>query len=384
MQNTTLVPISELCERFLDCFPDVVQSVDADGRLIYINQTGADLYEYGIDELLGMSIHQLYAPEIMRQVEDGFVKLREEGTLAVAESIIQTKSGERIPVEIRSFGVYDNAGNFRQSFSVIRDIRQLKELQNGLIHANRLAALGELAACVAHDVSNPLSVVKLYSEWLLSDLEGNAADLNQMHTTLTEGIQNIQKSADRIEKLVSHLRNFSRNTETRAEQIDLKAIIEDALFMVAGRLKEKRIAVEKDLPQDACIIIGHETQLEQVYVNLINNAIDALAGIDSPKIEITLNRQPDATGMAEAIYESTISDNGCGMDQRVQDRIFEPFFTTKGKNRGTGLGVSISRNVIRRHGGDVQVVSEADKGTTICFRLPVQVEISDTPPVSVG
>ncbi len=153
-------------EFLLEWFPDIIQSVNSEGNIVYINRRAEELLGYSRDELLGMNILDLYAPEIADAVRKGFKTLQKKGTLEGIESVVVSKAGERIPVEIRSFAVYDDHGAFLRTFSILRDIRPIKELQNSLVHTSRLAAIGELASCIAHDISNPLAVVKLYAELL--------------------------------------------------------------------------------------------------------------------------------------------------------------------------------------------------------------------------
>jgi len=356
-------------ELLLDAFPDIIWSVDAEGRLVFVNRKATELLGYSLDELLGMSIRQLYAPEILDQVDAGFKNLQKKGRLSGIESILISKSGERIPVEIRSFAVYDQSGKFLRTFSILRDIRDIKELQNSLIHASRLAALGELAACVAHDISNPLSVVRLYAEMLQMHLDGlgNTAPAAAMR----DAVDAITKSAEVIERIVNHLREFCRSTGTEKEEIvDLRFVIEDALFMVKNKIEKMDVSIQKQFPESPCFVRGHSSELEQVFMNLISNACDAMEDAPEPTIWIRI-RQDEHTNVTNGpAVVCDVTDCGKGIPPEQLDKIFKSFFTTKPKGKGTGLGLAITRNIVRRHGGDILVSSEVGKGTTFSVILP--------------
>jgi len=366
------ISMTHLFELLLDWFPDVIHSVDADGRLVYTNRKAMELLGYTREELLDLTIADLYAPEILPKVREGFQKLQEDGNLFVGESVVRDKQGTRIPVEIRSFGVYDPEGRFLRTFSIVRDVRQLKDLQKTLIHQSRLAAIGELASCVAHDISNPLSVIKLYTEWVGTDLQDPEALRTNPEgmTRVADAVGSIDKAADRIEKLVSHLRNFSRSTEVEFEVVELKGVLDDALFMVNSRLQNLNVTVHQDLPEGACIVCGHQNQIEQVFMNLFANACDAMASHPRPELTVSLREVPDELAEGETLMECLVTDCGAGMTEDVLGRAFEAFFTTKERGKGTGLGLPIARNILRRHGGDIQLESEPDQGTTARVTIP--------------
>ena len=367
--NTTVrVSTAKMFESLLDWFPDIIQSVDESGHIVYANRKASELLGYSRSELLGMHVQKLYAPEIWEKVQKGFASLKDHGSLSVNDSLIVDKQGNIIPVEIRSFAVYDDEGKFLRSFSILRDVRQLRELQNELIHASRLSAIGELSACIVHDISNPLSVVKLYMDLVQMQIQdvigGNLSEVS----SLQEAVVNVQKSAEKIEKLINHLREFCRSRDTQMELVDLQLILGDALFMVTGKIEKNGVKIRKEFAGSACMIKGNSGQLEQLFMNLLSNACDAMK--KSPPREILLAIRPSTNPALPDFWECEVGDTGCGIPPEIQDKIFTPFFTTKPKGEGTGLGLSITRNVIRRHGGDVKIRSEVGKGTSFLVYLP--------------
>lgn len=363
------VSTAHMFELLLDGFPDIIQSVDADGTIVYANRRAAHLLGYAPAELLGKNVTEIYAPEVLDKVRHGFAKLKTSGNLTVNESLLVDRAGNRIPVEIRSFAVYDEAGQFLRTFSILRDIRDIKELQNSLIHAGRLAAIGELAACVAHDINNPLSVIKLYLDMLKHELRDIAGIPASASDLFADGIASIAKASERIERLANHLREFSRTRENQSELVNLHQTLSDALFMVTGKINENNLTVVKELPDAAPYVLGDASQLEQVFMNLLSNACDATKGHPAPELHISIAA---VTGGARHNHWAIkIRDNGAGIPPGVHDQIFTPFFTTKPKGQGTGLGLSISRHIVRRHRGEIHAASEPGQGATFTVFLPI-------------
>ena len=363
------VSTAHMFELLLDGFPDIIQSVDADGTIVYANRRAAQLLGYAPAELLGKNVTEIYAPEVLDKVRHGFAKLKTTGNLTVNESLLIDQTGNRIPVEIRSFAVYDEDGQFLRTFSILRDIRDIKELQNSLIHAGRLAAIGELAACVAHDINNPLSVIKLYLDMLKHELQDIAGIPAAASDLFTDGLASIAKASDRIERLANHLREFSRTRENQSELVNLHQTLADALFMVTGKINDSKLTVIKELPDAVPYVRGDASQLEQVFMNLLSNACDATKGRPDPELHIRITAVTEGTRRNH--WAIQIKDNGGGIPPDVRDQIFTPFFTTKPKGQGTGLGLSISRHIVRRHRGEIQAASEPGQGATFTVFLPM-------------
>ncbi len=363
-----LAASSRIFEFLLDWFPDIIWSVDAAGNLAYSNRQAAELLGYQMAELRGMNLRQLYAPEVHKHLNQGFSTLQADGVLTV-ESILLTKAGERIPVEIRSFAVYGDDGAFLRSFSILRDVRQIKDLQQSLVHAGRLAAVGELAACVAHDISNPLSVIGLYSELLEQELKMAQTASGADMSGAAGSVASIRKASERIGKLVSHLVGFCRSNEPVFKEVDLLQVFEDGLFMIANKLNKSGVRVSRKLPDGPCLSWGDANELELVFMNLFSNACDAMRGQNRPaELTICLARKETADG--GEYWECTVADTGCGMTSEVAEQIFTAFFTTKEKGKGTGLGLSIARNIVKQHKGEIKVASAPGSGTTFTVTLP--------------
>jgi PAS domain S-box-containing protein len=323
------------------------------------------LLGYTRDELLGMNVRQIYAEEVLEALETGFSDLKKKGDYSI-ESLIKAKDGTRIPVEIRSFGIYDDDGRFVRTFSILRDIRELKRLQDGLVHAGRLAAIGELASGVAHDINNPLTVILLSTE--MAGRAMQAADPKAPPVDrLLAWSNDVRKASKAIQKLVEHLRNFSRGMVEKSELLDLYDTIGDALFMTNNKIVGASVTARSDVARGKHLVNGCPNRLEQVFVNLIANACDAMAGRPRRELRICIEpcRRPEGD-----FWRCDVADTGAGIPENLLEEVFQSFFTTKEKGKGTGLGLSISRGIVAEHKGAIEVRSKVGEGTTFSVFLP--------------
>jgi len=360
------IPDADIFKILLDNFPDMIHSIDDVGNIIYTNRRAEFLLGYTRQELLSMNIRQIYADEILNALENGFSDLKEKGDKTV-ESVLKTKDGTRIPVEIRSFSIYDDQGQFLRTFSILRDMRRIKELQASLVHAGRLAAIGELASGVAHDINNPLTVILLSNDMLLREIARNAGGNDDASAKLTTLATDIQKASHSIQKLADHLRNFSRGMAEKQELIDLYTSISDALFITKNKIISNGIEVTNSTTKQKYYVTGCTNHMEQVFVNLVGNACDAMTG--RPNRRLTISIESGKLGDVDC-WKCNISDTGTGIPAEISEEIFRSFFTTKPKGKGTGLGLSISRGIVRDHKGDIVFSTETGKGTTFSVLLP--------------
>ncbi len=354
-----------LLEPLLNSLPDIIHSVDKKGNIIFTNKKASHLLGYTHEELLSMSVFDLYAPEIRTQVKKGFAQLQEKGKMTFRESLLVAKSGEIIPVEIRSFGVYNEKGEFIRTFSMLRDIREMKEMRDNLMHAERLGGIGQLASCVVHDIHNPLMVIQLYTEMLLQD--SSRYMVPESSDEVEEYLHQMQKASEKIQKLLNHLRNFSRKQSEVKETAKVNDLIGDALFMVMNKIINQGIRVERENEDKDYSTYGARIQLEQVLMNIISNACDAMKASDEKSLKISISKEK----LNQNNYiKCAITDSGCGIPQGSIDKVFSSFYTTKKMGEGTGIGLSICNDIIESHEGKIQVESEFGVGTTFIVLFP--------------
>jgi two-component system NtrC family sensor kinase len=260
-------------------------------------------------------------------------------------------------IALKNAGLYQN----------LKDrMLELQAAQQQLLQSAKLAAIGELAASVAHEINNPLTVILGSSAVLLRKTQPDAASYAKLTNIIT--------AANRAGKIVRDLLDFSRRREPQHEPIALNDLVRRALDITQARLASGAVEVRTALDPRLPLVTGDADQLTQVFVNLFTNAVDAMPGGG------TLTVETAAVG-ADAV-SVRVSDTGTGMDAAQIGRIFEPFFTTKAEGKGTGLGLSVSLGIISKHGGNIEVDSEPGRGTTMRVRLPQRRVASAAVPVA--
>lgn len=240
-----------------------------------------------------------------------------------------------------------------------RTEERLRRTQAELVQAGKLAALGQMSAALSHEFNQPLAAVKSYAENAATFLERNRAE------EARENITRISLMADRMASISKHLRNFARRPQEQLRDIPLRAVIRDALDLIEPRLRRAGMEVILDLPSgdDEIWVIGGRVRLQQVLVNLLSNALDAMVDTKTPKLELSI------TEGVEGMVCLTLRDNGTGLSQDAQTQVFDPFFTTKEPGHGLGLGLSISYNIIRDFGGKIEARNTDAGGAEFTLHL---------------
>lgn len=357
--DSEIITNADVFQELLDHFPDIIQSVDTDGRILYVNQTAEKLLGYTRAELLSMNIRQLYAPGILENVEEGFSFLKKKGEYEVFESVVLTKSGDPIDVEIRSFAIYDDSGQFVRTFSLLRDIREKRALRRSLIHSSKLAALGEMAGCVVHDMMNPLASIRLFCEMILQHLE-------QGEPIEESGdIVSIDRSAARLQTIVQQFRNLACQTDPVLEPTDLADVINDALFLMSKRVKG--VQVDIGFGREEFLVMAAPTELEHVFMNLFSNACDAMEDCEIRTLTVTAERVLSEMGPR---ITCRVADSGPGIPEDIRGDIFKSFFTTREKKGGTGLGLAIARTIVLQHRGSLALAPPDSGGSAFIVTLP--------------
>lgn len=237
-----------------------------------------------------------------------------------------------------------------------------------LIMAGKLAELGEMSAGVAHEMNNPLQVIKgeeTYIKDILDDLEKDGLGNNSENLRLLrESIDQIALQVDRGKQITEGLLGFARKAETRIEPIDLRSLIPDIVGMIERRAQVENIRIVQEFEADLPTVPSDPVQLQQVFLNLLNNAIDALREKGGGEIRISAAQEADDLMVS-------VTDNGCGIPPDHMEKIFLPFFTTKPVGQGTGLGLSTCYGIVEHLGGQIAVASEVNVGTVFTIRLPL-------------
>jgi signal transduction histidine kinase len=227
-----------------------------------------------------------------------------------------------------------------------------------LVQAHKLKAVGTLTAGVAHELNNPINNIMLTAETLREDYEG-LPDEERL-----DMVNDLVAQSERAQKIVRNLLDFARESEIESEAHEIQDLIEDTLRLATNQIKLAKVKIKGDLAPNLPPVYGDRQQLEQVFLNIVLNALDAMP--NGGALSIACNNTSD-----RELVSVEFTDTGIGIpEQRVSD-VFNPFYTTKPDAKGTGLGLSVSLGIIRQHGGDIEVKSEVGKGTTFSVFLPV-------------
>jgi C4-dicarboxylate-specific signal transduction histidine kinase len=275
--------------------------------------------------------------------------------------ILQDSHGDNLRLEASRKAMIHIMGDLRETtIEVERREQELRNKQEQLVQAGKLATLGELTTGVAHELNNPLNNIGLFV--------GNAVDLVELGETDKERIiREMERALQQVRKateIITHLRTFGRAAPFSRDPVSLRQVLTQALSLMQEQLRLRAIQVTTDLGSEEPIVLGNALQLEQVFVNLLTNARDAVANSPRKMIRISLTAHSRTAEIAFA-------DSGPGVPPGLEHRIFDPFFTTKEVGQGTGLGLSITYGIIKELGGTISVVSPPGEGATFLIRLPL-------------
>ncbi|MFP2931673.1 ATP-binding protein, partial [Pyxidicoccus sp. 3LG] len=361
---TALQESQDLFDSFMNNSPTVAFIKDEQGRRIWVNEPYRRFFH--LPE--GADLRQMEDTELMPVASAEHVQREDRAVLAsgkasATEGMIPARDGtERYWLTYR-FIVKERSGR-RLLGGVSIDITDRKAMQAQLVVADRLAAVGTLAAGVAHEINNPLAFVLSNLSFLSGEIQGIARELppgriSEMEEVLREAVD----GAHRVRQIVRDLRTFSRGDDEMATSVNVQAVLESAITMARGELKMRAQVVREY--RDVPLVEGNEGRFGQVFLNLLINAAQAIpeGRPEQNEVRLVLRHVGD-----RVIVE--VKDTGVGMSPEVRARIFDPFFTTKPVGEGTGLGLSICHGIISGLGGDITVESEPGRGTTFRVMLP--------------
>ncbi|RJQ46951.1 MAG: response regulator [Nitrospiraceae bacterium] len=336
-------------------------------RIVDCNTKSAEMDCYAVGELKKMTAKDLHPEQEWAILPAIFREVAEKGfSNNITGLHHKRKDGKIVPIEVNASMV--DIGGKLFNLSIVRDISERKKLEDQLIHAQRMEAIGQLAGGIAHDFNNMLTALIGYGNLLKIKLKDNE--------NLTHIVNQILGITERGASLIRDLLAFSRKQIIELKPLHLFTMIENTLKLLP-RLLGERIEIRKNLAEQDLVIMADSIQLEQVMMNLASNARDAMPrggvfSISTERVEID-NAFIEAYGhgVPGTYALLSVSDTGTGMDEETIERIFEPFFTTKEVGKGTGLGLAMIYGIIRQHNGFILVFSELGNGTTFNVYFPV-------------
>lgn len=381
-----IAQVTEVYERerkLLEVIADGLLVADADGRVLRINETMLGWLGRDSSEVVTHHVSELLAGE------SGWLESLIESSVARDIALDLQGRDEVIPMNVTGSVTRDHRNRVREIVLLARDVREARradEVRRQLIHADRLALLGTMAASVAHEINNPACFVLAnlqYSRTLLATLQqsfdsvrsalpsgereaferSRGAAVDDALSEMLDMAQDNAQGIERISRIVRDLRSFSRSDQGRPEELDPNEEIEAAINMVANRISHRAQLVRNLAPLPR--VTAQQGQLAQVVMNLLVNAADAIEDAGQGDHTITVSTRVDGDWMVVEVQ-----DTGNGIPAEIHDRIFEQFFTTKPVNRGTGLGLSLCADIAHNHGGTLDFDSQPGRGTRFELRLP--------------
>lgn len=351
----------------LETVPDAMIVIDEAGLIRDFSQAAERLFGWTADEVAGKNVSMLM-PSPYREAHDSYLqcyyRTGERKIIGVGRVVVgERRDGSTFPIELAVGEMRIDAGRFFTGF--VRDLTErqqtetrLQELQTELVHVSRLTALGEMASSLAHELNQPLSAIANYLKGTKMLLKSGKAHGDRV----ADAMDRAAREALRAGEIIRRLRDFVERGETERRRESLSKLIEEASALALVGAKEHGVRLRFDLDPTADLVLVDRVQIQQVVLNLIRNAIDAM--VDCARRELAISVRPAANGMALV----TVSDTGPGVSREIADRLFQPFITTK--PAGMGVGLSISRTIIEAHGGRIWV--EAGERGGAVFRFTVE------------
>ena len=337
--------------------PIVVIGRDRDIRVV--NRAFLSLSAAQREHVLGRDFLTMLPETERARILPVFIRaLRGEPTSNFEVRLPRNDGGGHYRMVINTASILSADGEIEGVIAIGRDLTELRELEEQIIQAEKLATLGQLAAGVVHELNNPLTSISVYAEYLLRKGErasSEAADL--------EKLRRIVDSADRILKFTRDLVTYARPSTEEPAFVPIREVVQQSLMFCEHVVTEASARVVTRFEDDEASVYAVKGQLHQVFINLITNACHSLPE-ECGEIHLATRVEADDQLLI------TVEDNGCGIPDKQREKIFEPFFSTKGEGKGTGLGLSIVRNIVQQHGGAIEVRERDGGGTVFAIRLP--------------
>ena len=333
-KNRELALTTEYLSHLLESMDEGVVAIDTEGRVTRFNRAAGQILGYSADEIVGTSFSATF--------DRGFSAPPHTG-----ESGLRAKSGRVVPLRERDSPIEDRPGRILGQVKTFQDLSEITALREQVRQKDRLAAIGEMAATVAHEIRNPLGGIRGFAALLARDIPESDARRRL--------VDKILQGSQSLERIVNELLEYTRPIDLRLRPVACRGIVENALSFL--EIDPARHRVSQQVPAEATVLADAE-KIRQVLLNVLLNAVQSM-----PEGEIAISGS-----IAEDHVGLHVRDSGCGMDAEQLAQIFSPFYTTK--ERGSGLGLAICRKIVEGHGGAITAESTLSAGTTITIRLP--------------
>src|SRR5882724_4779967 len=352
--------------QYLAAHPEFIQQAISMVKVIDVNDATIRLFEAQRKDELLVSLHKIFLPEAEEVFAGELIAIAEGRTNFESETILQTLKGDKLTV-LFTITFPRQPAKLNSVLVSIMDITERKradealhKTQAELAHVTRVATLGELTASIAHEVNQPIAAIVTNGNACLRWLTGNSPNLDEAR----EAARRIIRDGNRAGDVIGRIRTLLRKTGTEKELLDMNQVIREVVALAEGEVRRNGVALRTELAGDLPPILGDRVELEQVVLNLIMNAIEAMSAIGDRPRELVIRTQ---SGEVDQVRVA-VQDSGIGLDPQSMGRIFDAFYTTKSQ----GMGLAISRSIIESHGGRLWAIPNDGPGVTFEFALPVE------------
>lgn len=364
-------------QSILDTIPDAMVVIDERGAIQSFSAAAERLFGYARAEVTGKNV-KLLMPSPYHEEHDGYLsrylRTGERRIIGVGRVVVgQRKDGSTFPMELAVGEMRTRQQRFFTGF--IRDLTErqqtearLQELQAELVHVSRLTAMGEMASALAHELNQPLSAISNYMKGSRRLLENSK---EEQASLVRDAMDKAAEQALRAGQIIRRLRDFVARGESERRVEDVRKLVEEASALALVGAKDKGVRVRFDFAPGLAFVLADKVQIQQVLLNLMRNAMEAMEGCDRRELVIATAALPDK------MVEISVSDTGSGIAPEVSAHLFQPFVTSKAS--GMGVGLSISRTIVEAHGGAIAPRPNTGGGTVFAFSLPAvaQEEVGD-------
>jgi two-component system, NtrC family, sensor kinase len=336
----------DLFRTIIDVTPDLLYLKGPDLRYRAVNKAFCTYFGRGQEEVLGKEDLDVFSSGQAQENREEELQVLSGRSPVQGEAHFHGVSGPRWFHVVRT-PVVDRTGQVAGLLCNARDITEFREIQQRMVQSQKLESLGQLAAGVAHEINTPLGIILGFAQVLLSDFPPE--------TEAHGHLRKVEKHARICKKIVADLLRFSRHTETDKRPLDLNVVLEQVLSVVEHSFYLDRIEIQRRFAQDLPLIYGDQEKLQQVFLNLLNNAHDAIGSDGRLILSTSYHRENDEVLVC-------VADSGPGIPEEIRHKVFDPFFTTKPVGKGTGLGLSVTFGIVKEHGGRIDIRSEEKRG----------------------
>jgi len=366
--NTT----REYLQNIIDNSPVLIITSNLEGNIVSFSRGAEEFLGYDASEVIGQSGSKFFIdPPLRLELLD---QVRKTGKPIRDYSLeLKKKDGTPLPVSMTLSQLLDSSGRMIGIVGISQDISQRKALMGQIIQSERQAAVGRLASGVAHEINNPLAIISEIAGFLNEILEESRGVVNkELVEELNDGLPKILKHVKRGKEITRRLLTFARKTEDLVQLANVNASLEEILPFLEKQARLANVTIHRDYQEGLSKVPIEELQLQEIFINLITNAVQALESQEKGNIWLT-TREDDGR------VTILVRDDGEGIVDSVRDRLFDPFTTTKPTGVGTGLGLSICYGIIKRHDGEIRVSSVPGEGATFIVDLPTSKVRKDVP-----